>query len=137
VMLMYDGVSKSFRTGRLEWEMQILQLSAIRCNCIAILWVSLVSFAAVTLCVASQHVFIVVVYFVIDSVRELLDITLYGIVIYECEKNCDCYLVLRAVCRMDVKTALKHPWLQVADKIPVDQFKINTENLRNYYNRYR
>jgi hypothetical protein len=39
--------------------------------------------------------------------------------------------------RMDVTTALKHPWLQVADKIPVDQYKISTENLNNYYNRYR
>jgi hypothetical protein len=37
-----------------------------------------VSFAAVTLCVASQRVFIVVsVYFVIDSVRELLDTPSY------------------------------------------------------------
>jgi hypothetical protein len=36
-----------------------------------------VSFAAITLCVASQRVFIIVsVYFVIDSVRKLLD-TLY------------------------------------------------------------
>jgi hypothetical protein len=34
-----------------------------------------VSFAAITLCVASQRVFIVVVYFVIDSVRKLLDRT--------------------------------------------------------------
>jgi hypothetical protein len=41
------------------------------------------------------------------------------------------------VYRMDVKTALKHPWLQFADKIPVDQYKIGTENLKNYYNRYR
>jgi hypothetical protein len=32
-----------------------------------------VSFAAITLCVASQRVFIVVVDFVIDSIRELLD----------------------------------------------------------------
>jgi hypothetical protein len=32
-----------------------------------------VSFAAITLCVASQRVFIVVVYFVIDSVRKFLD----------------------------------------------------------------
>jgi hypothetical protein len=34
-----------------------------------------VSFAAITLCVASQRVFIIVfvVYFVIDSVRKLLD----------------------------------------------------------------
>jgi hypothetical protein len=48
--------------------------SDTRCNCIAILSVSLVSFAAVTLCVASQGVFIVVsVYFIIDSVRKLLD----------------------------------------------------------------
>jgi hypothetical protein len=31
----YDGVSKSFRTGYLEREL----LSAIRCSCIAILWV--------------------------------------------------------------------------------------------------
>jgi hypothetical protein len=33
-----------------------------------------VSFATIALCVASQRVFIVVVYFVIDSVRKLLDI---------------------------------------------------------------
>jgi hypothetical protein len=38
-----------------------------------------VSFAAITLCVASQRVFIVfVVYFVIDSVRKLLDTTSYA-----------------------------------------------------------
>jgi hypothetical protein len=35
--------------------------AATRCNCIAILWVRLVSFAAITLCVASQQVFVVVV----------------------------------------------------------------------------
>jgi hypothetical protein len=35
-----------------------------------------VSFAAITLCVASQRVFIfVVVYFVIDAVRKILDIS--------------------------------------------------------------
>jgi hypothetical protein len=34
-----------------------------------------VSFAAITLCVTSQRVFIIV-YFVINSVRKLLDITL-------------------------------------------------------------
>jgi len=32
-----------------------------------------VSFAAKTMCVVSQRVFIVVVYFVIDSVRKVLD----------------------------------------------------------------
>jgi hypothetical protein len=40
-----------------------------------------VSSAAITLCVASQRVFIVVVavvYFVIDSVRKLLDIPSYS-----------------------------------------------------------
>jgi hypothetical protein len=40
----YVGVSKSFRTGRLELELQMVQLSATRCSCVAILWVSLVSF---------------------------------------------------------------------------------------------
>jgi hypothetical protein len=48
------GVSKSFRTDRLELEPQMVQLSATRCSCIAILRVSLVSFSAITLCVASQ-----------------------------------------------------------------------------------
>jgi hypothetical protein len=57
----------------------MVQLSATRCSCIAILWVILVSFAAITLCVASQRVFIVVsVYFVIDSVRKLLDTPSYA-----------------------------------------------------------
>jgi hypothetical protein len=57
------------------------QLSATRCGCIAILRVSLVSFVAITLCVASQRVFIVIVVvsFVIDSVRKLLDTTSYVI----------------------------------------------------------
>jgi hypothetical protein len=63
----------SFRTGRLERELQMVQLSATRCSCIAILWVSLVSFAAITICIASQRVLVFVVYFVIDSVRTLLD----------------------------------------------------------------
>jgi hypothetical protein len=50
----------------------MIYLSATRCNCIATLLVSLVSFVATTLCVASQRVFIVVD-FVIDSVRKLFD----------------------------------------------------------------
>jgi hypothetical protein len=38
-----------------------------------------VSFAAITLCVASQRVFIVVsLYFVVDSVRKLLDTPSYA-----------------------------------------------------------
>jgi hypothetical protein len=76
---MYEGVSKSVRTGRLERELQMVQLSVTRCSSVPILWVSLVSFAAITLCVASQWVFIVIVYFVINSVRRLLDKPLYRI----------------------------------------------------------
>jgi hypothetical protein len=77
---LYEGVSKSYRTGRLERVQQMVQLSATRCRCIAILWVSLVSFAAVTLCVAFQRGFIVVsVYFLIDSVRKLLDTPSYNL----------------------------------------------------------
>jgi hypothetical protein len=57
----YEGVSKSFRTGRLGRELQMVQLFVTRCNCIAILSVSLVSFAAITFCVASQRVFTVVI----------------------------------------------------------------------------
>jgi hypothetical protein len=68
----YEGISKSFRTGSLERELQMVQLSATRYSCIAILWASLVSFAAIIFCVASQRVFIVV-YFVIGSVRKRLD----------------------------------------------------------------
>jgi len=49
----------------------MVQLFATRYSYIAILWVSLVSFAAISLCVTSQQVFIVVsVYFVIDSIRK-------------------------------------------------------------------
>jgi hypothetical protein len=55
----------------------MVELSDTRCSCFAILWVSLVSFAAI-LCVASQRVFIVVVvYFVIDSVRKISDTPSY------------------------------------------------------------
>jgi len=58
----------------MEQELQMVQLCATRCSCMAILWVSLVSYAGITLHVASQLVFIFVsVYFVIDSVRKLLD----------------------------------------------------------------
>jgi hypothetical protein len=65
---------QKFPDGRLERELQMIQPSATRCSYIAIWWVSLVSFSTITLYVAFQWVFIViVVYFVIDSVRKLLD----------------------------------------------------------------
>jgi hypothetical protein len=37
----------------------------------------IVSFAAITLCVASQRVFIIIVYFIINSVQKLLNIPSY------------------------------------------------------------
>jgi hypothetical protein len=56
----------------------MVQLSATRCSCIAILRVTLVSFAAITLCVASQRAFfIIVVCFFIDSARKLSDTPSY------------------------------------------------------------
>jgi hypothetical protein len=52
----------------------MVQLSATRCSCIAILLDNLGSSASITLCIVSQRVFIVVdVYFLIDSDRKLLD----------------------------------------------------------------
>jgi hypothetical protein len=78
----YEGLSRSFRTGSLERELQMVQLSVTRWSCIAILWVSLVSFAAVILCVVSQRVFIIVVDFVTDSNRKLLDTSSYVYTIY-------------------------------------------------------
>jgi hypothetical protein len=74
----YEGISKSFWTDPLERELQMVELSATRCSSNTILWVSLVNFASITLCVASQRVFIFVsVYFVIDTVRKLLDAPSY------------------------------------------------------------
>jgi hypothetical protein len=68
----FDDVSHT------DCSSQMLQLSPIRCSCIVILWVSLVSFAAITLSVTSQRVIPKVsVYFVIDSVRKLLDTRSY------------------------------------------------------------
>jgi hypothetical protein len=56
----------------------MVRLSATKRSCIAILCVSLVSFTAIIVCVASQQVFIVVIYFVIDSVRKLVDTPSYN-----------------------------------------------------------
>jgi hypothetical protein len=59
VVITYEGVSKCFRTDHLERELQMVQLFATRCGCIAILWVNLVNFAAITLCDPFQRVFVV------------------------------------------------------------------------------
>jgi hypothetical protein len=37
LVLIQEGVSKSFRNGRRERELQMVQISATRCSCIAIL----------------------------------------------------------------------------------------------------
>jgi hypothetical protein len=76
-LLTYEGVSTSFWTGCLEWELQIIQLSATRCSCIAVLWVSLVSFTTINFCVASWVIQKVSLYFVIDWVWKLMDTPLY------------------------------------------------------------
>ncbi|XP_073813115.1 obscurin isoform X2 [Musca autumnalis] len=40
--------------------------------------------------------------------------------------------------RMDVKTALRHPWFFMLDrKVSDDEYRINTDRLRNYYNDFR
>jgi hypothetical protein len=58
----------------------MVELSDNRGSCIAILRVTLVSFAAITLDVVSQRVLIVVAaYFVIESVRKLLDTHSYPV----------------------------------------------------------
>jgi hypothetical protein len=69
----YESVSISSRTGRLERELQMVELSATGCSCIAILWVSLMSFAAVTpLCCFLTSVYCCKRIFRYDSVRILL-----------------------------------------------------------------
>jgi hypothetical protein len=37
IFSVFEGAAKSFRTGRLERELQMVQLSATRCNYVAIL----------------------------------------------------------------------------------------------------
>jgi hypothetical protein len=78
ILHIYEGVTKSFQTGHLKQKLQMVQLSATRCSCIAILWVSLVSFATITLWRGQQQVIPKVsMYFVIDSVWKLLDTPSY------------------------------------------------------------
>jgi hypothetical protein len=67
----YEGVTKSFRTGRLERELQMVQLFATGCSCIAM------SSAAITICVAPQRVFIIVnAYFITPLSPETFGYTL-------------------------------------------------------------
>jgi hypothetical protein len=75
-VLSYEGVSLSFQTSRLERELQMVQLSITGCSCITILWVSLVNFASIALCVPSTSVYCC--YFLIDLARKPLDTTSYS-----------------------------------------------------------
>jgi hypothetical protein len=81
ILEVYECVSKSFRTGSLQQELQMVQFYDTRCSYSASLWVSLVSFAAVTLYVASQRATSKMsVYFVIDWVQKLLDTQSYNLI---------------------------------------------------------
>jgi hypothetical protein len=136
---MYERVSKSFRTGRLERELQMVQLFATSCSCIAILWVILVSFAAITLCVASQRVCIIIVYFVMTpsgnfwihphktyfvrrnnnrSVSKLVDDVQYQADrVIRCVKLLHIYAVLQYTdeqgCLVDTKVEPQEKWLRI------------------------
>jgi len=68
--LEYEGVSKSFRTGRLERELQMIQISATRCYFVS---QSSEFCRHNPLCCFSTSD----CYFVIDSVRKLSDTTSY------------------------------------------------------------
>lgn len=46
-------------------------------------------------------------------------------------------LVYSSEGRMDVKTALKHPWLNYANRMPTDAYQIRTDKLKSYYSLYR
>jgi len=75
-------------SGLVAWSESCKWYSSLPLGAVlSLLWVSLVSFAVIILCVASQRVFIVV-YFVIDSVRKLLDTPSYLLESRRC-----CYMV--------------------------------------------
>lgn len=46
-------------------------------------------------------------------------------------------LVFNANDRMDVITALQHPWLQSGEDLSLETSRINTDSLRNYYNNFK
>lgn len=46
-------------------------------------------------------------------------------------------LVFNANDRMDVITALKHPWLQLGEDVSAESSRINSDSLRNYYNNFK
>ncbi|CAH2103000.1 unnamed protein product [Euphydryas editha] len=55
----------------------------------------------------------------------------------ECKDFIQRLLVMRWQDRLDIDSALSHPWLLRADKVYQDEYIITTDRLRNYYNQYR
>lgn len=55
----------------------------------------------------------------------------------ECKDFISRLLVMRWQDRLDIDSALAHPWLLRADKVYQDEYIIRTDRLRNYYNQYR
>jgi serine/threonine protein kinase len=51
----------------------------------------------------------------------------------ECRDFIKSLLMYQMDNRMDVHTALKHPWLLRADKMPQDEPRLSTDALRHYY----
>jgi hypothetical protein len=68
-----------------------------------------VSFAAITLYVASQRVFIIVVYFAIDSVRKLLDVPSPEDVdwILNAKDNVQCWSLANTVVKLRLRKMLR------------------------------
>jgi hypothetical protein len=67
-------------SGLAAWSEDYKRYSSLPLGAaVSLFWVSLVSFVAIALCVAPQRVFVFVVYFVIDSVRKLLDTPSYDV----------------------------------------------------------
>lgn len=46
-------------------------------------------------------------------------------------------LIFKAEDRMDVHAALRHPWLERADKIYTDEYRISSKYLESYYKLFR
>jgi len=101
-----------------------------------------VSFATITLCVASQQVYVVLVYFVIDSVWKLLETPLYS---YIADKKRSPILILWMKCHHQsslqeeqVKEALKEAprrkplvWMEYC------LIYVGTENLKKWRSKHQ
>jgi hypothetical protein len=87
IILQYTRVYPKV-SGLANWNENCKWYSSLPVDAVVSLFceVSLVGFAAITLCVASQRVFIVV-YFVINLVQKLLDTSSYVGAVSSCDKE--------------------------------------------------